>query len=125
MLFQNQKKIGRVVLPLLSDAAALRVGRRSRDDALELRIGTLAADSRGYQKDSTRLIDVTADELVFDKAKHQPRACHKELFRDWEKVENLPEDDKQTIKKLFPLCSSNIPLNPSLDENYFFRMVAE
>jgi len=38
--------------------------------------------------------------LVFDKTERQSRACHKELFRNWEKVENLPEDDKQTIKKI-------------------------
>jgi uncharacterized protein YmfQ (DUF2313 family) len=30
----------------------------------------------------------------------QPRACNKELIRNWEKVENLPEEDKQTIKKI-------------------------
>ncbi len=45
-------------------------------------------------------LDITADELVFDKTERQPRIDDKELIRNWEKVENLPEDDKQTIKKI-------------------------
>jgi hypothetical protein len=38
--------------------------------------------------------------LVFDKTERQPRACDKELMRNREKVENLPEEDKQNIKKI-------------------------
>lgn len=45
-------------------------------------------------------LDVTADELVFDKTERQPRIDDKELMRNWEKVEHLPEEDKQTIKKI-------------------------
>jgi hypothetical protein len=45
-------------------------------------------------------LDITADELVFDKTERQPRIDDKELIRNWEKVENLPEEDKQTIKKI-------------------------
>lgn len=45
-------------------------------------------------------LDITADELVFDKTERQPRIDDKELIRNWGKVENLPEEDKQTIKKI-------------------------
>ncbi len=45
-------------------------------------------------------LDITADELVVDKTEREPRIDDKELMRNWEKVENLPEEDEQTIKKI-------------------------
>ncbi|MFV0387901.1 MAG: hypothetical protein ACK5NT_04020 [Pyrinomonadaceae bacterium] len=38
--------------------------------------------------------------LVFDKTERQPRIVDKELIRNWEKVENLPEEEKRIVKAL-------------------------
>lgn len=45
-------------------------------------------------------LDITADELVFDKAERQPQMLDKELLRNWEKIDGLPDDDKLAVKKI-------------------------
>lgn len=45
-------------------------------------------------------LDVMADELVFDKAERQPQMLDKELLKNWEKIEELPDDDKLAVKKI-------------------------
>ena len=45
-------------------------------------------------------LDVTADELVFDKAERQPQMLDKELLKNWEKIDGLPDDDKLSVKKI-------------------------
>lgn len=45
-------------------------------------------------------LDVTADELVFDKTERQPMVSDKELVRQWESIEDLPDEDKQVVKRV-------------------------
>jgi len=45
-------------------------------------------------------LDVTADELVFDSEERMPMVTDKELIRQWEQVEELPEEDRQALKVL-------------------------
>lgn len=45
-------------------------------------------------------LDITADELVFDKTERQPQMLDKELLRNWEKIDDLPDDDKLAVKKI-------------------------
>lgn len=45
-------------------------------------------------------LDVTADELVFDPAERLPLVTDKELVKQWESVEGLPDEDKQVVKKV-------------------------
>lgn len=45
-------------------------------------------------------LEVTADELVFDKAERQPQMLDKELLKNWEKIDELPDDDKLAVKKI-------------------------
>ncbi len=45
-------------------------------------------------------LDVTADEVVFDKAERQPMVSDKELVRQWESIEELPDEDKQVVKRV-------------------------
>jgi len=45
-------------------------------------------------------LDVTADELVFDAAERMPLVTDKELIKQWEKIEDLPEEDRQALKVL-------------------------
>jgi len=45
-------------------------------------------------------LDVTADELVFDKAERQPQMLDKELLKNREKIDGLPDDDKLAVKKI-------------------------
>jgi transcriptional regulator with XRE-family HTH domain len=45
-------------------------------------------------------LDVTADELVFDKAERQPQMLDKELLKNWEKIDELPDDDKLAVKRI-------------------------
>jgi len=61
-------------------------------------------------------LDITADELVFDKTERQPRIDVKELIRNWEKVEILPEEDKQTIKKIVSAVLVKHSVEPPLGE---------
>jgi hypothetical protein len=44
-------------------------------------------------------LDVSADELVFDKTERQPQMLDKELLKNWEKIDDLP-DDKLAVKKI-------------------------
>lgn len=48
----------------------------------------------------TLALDVTADELVFDAAERMPLVTDKELIKQWEKLEDLPEEDRQALKVL-------------------------
>lgn len=43
-------------------------------------------------------LDVTADEVVFDAAERRPVVTDKELVKQWEQVEELPEEDRKTVK---------------------------
>ena len=45
-------------------------------------------------------LDVTADELVFDPAERAPRVSNKELIKQWERIEELPEEDREALKIL-------------------------
>lgn len=45
-------------------------------------------------------LDVTADELVFDATERMPLVTDKELIKQWEKLEDLPEEDRQALKVL-------------------------
>lgn len=45
-------------------------------------------------------LDVTADELVFDPAERMPQVSNKELLKQWERIEDLPEEDRQALKLL-------------------------
>ncbi len=45
-------------------------------------------------------LDVTADELVFDSEERMPMVTDKELIKQWEQVEELPAEDRQTLKIL-------------------------
>jgi transcriptional regulator with XRE-family HTH domain len=45
-------------------------------------------------------LDVSADELVFDKTERQPQMLDKELLKNWEKIDDLPDDDKLAVKKI-------------------------
>lgn len=48
----------------------------------------------------TLALDVTADELVFDVTERMPLVTDKELIKQWEKLEDLPEEDRQALKVL-------------------------
>jgi transcriptional regulator with XRE-family HTH domain len=43
-------------------------------------------------------LDVTADELVFDPTERMPLVTDKELVKQWEQIEDLPEEDRKTLK---------------------------
>jgi len=43
-------------------------------------------------------LDVTADELVFDPTERMPIVTDKELVKQWEQIEDLPEEDRKTLK---------------------------
>jgi transcriptional regulator with XRE-family HTH domain len=43
-------------------------------------------------------LDVTADEVVFDAEERRPVVTDKELVKQWEQVEELPEEDRKTVK---------------------------
>lgn len=45
-------------------------------------------------------LDVMADELVFDKTERQPQMLDKELLKNWEKIDDLPDDDKRAVKRI-------------------------
>jgi transcriptional regulator with XRE-family HTH domain len=45
-------------------------------------------------------LDVTADELVFDPAERVPQVSNKELLKQWERIEQLPEEDREVLKVL-------------------------
>jgi transcriptional regulator with XRE-family HTH domain len=45
-------------------------------------------------------LDVSADELVFDRIERQPMVSDKELKRQWEKIETFSEDRKLAVKML-------------------------
>lgn len=45
-------------------------------------------------------LDVTADELVFDPAERRPQVNNKELIKQWERIEELPEEDRKALKML-------------------------
>jgi transcriptional regulator with XRE-family HTH domain len=45
-------------------------------------------------------LGVTADELVFDREERMPAITDKDLIRDWERLEGLPEEDRKAIKVL-------------------------
>lgn len=45
-------------------------------------------------------LDVTADELVFDPAERMPQVSNKELLKQWERIEALPDEDRQALKLL-------------------------
>lgn len=45
-------------------------------------------------------LDVTADELVFDKTERRPQMLDKELLKNWEKIDDLPDDDKLAVKRI-------------------------
>lgn len=45
-------------------------------------------------------LDVTADELVLDPAERMPRITNKELLKQWERIEALPEEDRKALKVL-------------------------
>lgn len=48
----------------------------------------------------TLALDVTADELVFDAAERLPIVTDKELVKQWEQLEELPEEDRRALKVL-------------------------
>ncbi len=45
-------------------------------------------------------LDVTADELVFDPSERAPQVTNKELLKQWERIEELPEEDRKALKLL-------------------------
>ena len=45
-------------------------------------------------------LDVTADELVFDPSERMPLITDKELIKQWERIEELPEEDRKALKML-------------------------
>ncbi len=45
-------------------------------------------------------LDVTADELVFDPVERRPQMNNKELVKQWERIEELPDEDRQALKML-------------------------
>lgn len=45
-------------------------------------------------------LDVTADELVFDKTERRPQMLDKELLKNWEKIDDLADDDKLAVKRI-------------------------
>ena len=49
---------------------------------------------------SQRFFDIFADELVFHKSECQPQMLDKELSKNWEKIDGLPDDDKLAVKKI-------------------------
>jgi transcriptional regulator with XRE-family HTH domain len=44
------------------------------------------------------VLNITADELVFDPAERMPLITDKELIKQWERVEELPEEDRKALK---------------------------
>lgn len=45
-------------------------------------------------------LDVTADELIFDPSERMPQVSNKELLKQWERIEELPEEDRRALKAL-------------------------
>ena len=45
-------------------------------------------------------LDVTADELVFDPSERAPQVSNKELIKQWERIEELPEEDRKALKMI-------------------------
>ena len=45
-------------------------------------------------------LDITADELVFDHSERMPSVTDKELIKQWEMIEELPEEDRKALKAL-------------------------
>lgn len=43
-------------------------------------------------------LDVTADELVFAPSERAPQLTNKELIKQWERIEDLPEEDRNALK---------------------------
>lgn len=78
-----------------------------------------------YSRHARRLrlalaLDVTADELVFDKAERQPQMLDKELLKNWEKIDELPDDDKLAVKKIVAalLVKHSVELAVRRDANF-------
>lgn len=74
-------------------------------------VSTHVSQLRNYESDRSQptldvirrlalALDVTADELVFDPAERLPLVTDKELVKQWESVEGLPDEDKQVVKKV-------------------------
>ena len=45
-------------------------------------------------------LDLTAAELVFAPSERMPLITDKELMKQWERIEELPEEDRRAIKAL-------------------------
>lgn len=74
-------------------------------------VGVHVTQLRNYEADRSQptlevirklalALDVTADELVFDPAERMPQITNKELLKQWERIEELPEEDRKALKVL-------------------------
>ena len=45
-------------------------------------------------------LDVTADELVFDASERMPMVSDKQLLKQWEQIEALPDEDRRALTAL-------------------------
>lgn len=72
-------------------------------------VGVHVTQLRNYESDRSQptlevirklalALDITADELVFDPSERMPLITDKELIRQWEHIEELPEEDRKALK---------------------------
>jgi transcriptional regulator with XRE-family HTH domain len=72
-------------------------------------VGVQIAQMRNYEGDRSQptlevirklalALDITADELVFDPSERMPLLLDKELLKQWERLEQLPEDMRKAVK---------------------------
>lgn len=45
-------------------------------------------------------LDVTADELIFAPSERMPMVTDKDLIKQWERIGDLPEEDRRALKML-------------------------
>lgn len=74
-------------------------------------IGVHVTQLRNYEGDRSQptlevirklalALDVSADELVFDPSERVPQVTNKELLKQWERIVELPEEDRKALKML-------------------------
>ncbi|MGH9931728.1 MAG: helix-turn-helix domain-containing protein [Pyrinomonadaceae bacterium] len=89
--------------------AELRKQRGLTQQQLCELVGTHVSQMRNYEADRSQptlevirklalALNVTADEVVFDPAERRPLVTDKELVKQWESIEDLPEDDRKALK---------------------------
>jgi transcriptional regulator with XRE-family HTH domain len=91
--------------------AEMRKKRGLTQPQLSELVGVHVSQLVNYEKDRSQptlevirklalALDVTADELVFDPSERMPLVTDKELIKQWERIEELPDEDRKALKVL-------------------------